>query len=410
MAKRSRNAFPSVRRWRDCALMRPWPDWQWQYSRAVRSRASIRGKIPPRCVPERLSVAIFSSHASPRGLRTGKSPVRGKIRAPRIRNELALARYARHASEKPCKQLFGNTPREDLARKGRLSLHGPLESCTARRSCHPASTKRPSARNPCAADQHQTARAPATPAPPTSTEQHEPPATTPPSAWQRTTHSIRGASGSHTANAPTPHRPATLRRQADVKSCAARALQRQSAARGPTAPQHPTSPSGRSIHNGGGATRLDADPDATGATAPTPSAASGARVANTRHPTRESAAAFGGASLCSIESAHPPYIFIRHSCGGVFQLMLQEQLRFPATQANVEARRALAMAYRTETACHQHLVNAESTAIFKHDNARLKAAIPPEPRQHVHRFAVHAPHFAIFRPVVHVCILEQVFV
>ena len=154
MAKCSRDAFPSVRRWRDCALMRSWPDWQWQYSRAVRSRASIRGKIPPRCVPGRQSVAIFSSHASPRGLRTGKSPVRGKIRAPCIRNELALARYARHASEKPCKQPFGNTPREDPARKGRLSLHGPLESCTARRSCHPS--------------WRQTARAPATPVPPNS--------------------------------------------------------------------------------------------------------------------------------------------------------------------------------------------------------------------------------------------------
>ena len=154
MAKCSRGAFPSVRRWRDCALMRSWPDWQWQYSRAVRSRASIRGKIPPRCVPGRQSVAIFSSHASPRGLRTGKSPVRGKIRAPCIRNELALARYARHASEKPRKQPFGNTPREDPARKGRLSLHGPLESCTARRSCHPS--------------WRQTARAPATPVPPNS--------------------------------------------------------------------------------------------------------------------------------------------------------------------------------------------------------------------------------------------------
>ena len=118
--------------------MRPWPDWQRQYTRAVRSQGSCRGKIPPRCVPGRQSVAIFSSHASPRGLRTGKSPVRGKIRAPCIRNELALAGYARHASEKPCKQLFGNTPREDLARKGRFSLHGPLESCTARRSCHPS--------------------------------------------------------------------------------------------------------------------------------------------------------------------------------------------------------------------------------------------------------------------------------
>ena len=373
-------------------------------------RALTDGKMPVKCVPGRQSVAIFSLHVSQKGPRTRKGGLRGKIRAPCIQNELALARFARHASEMPRKSPSEDTPRKDLARKGYLSLHGPLESCTTRESCHPASTKRPSARNPCAADQRQTARAPATPAPPNSAEQREPPATTPPSAWQRTTHGIRGASGSHTANAPTPHRPATLRRQADVKSCAARALQRQSAARRPTAPQHPTAPPGRNIHNGGGATRLDANPDATGATAPTPSAASGARVTNARRPTRESAAAFGGASLCSIESAHPPYIFIRRSCDGVFQLMLQEQLRFPATQANIEARRALAMAYRTETTCHQHLVNAESAAIFEHDNARLKTAIPPEPRQHVHRFAVHAPHFAIFRPVVHVCILEQVFV
>ena len=137
MAKCSRDAFPSVRRWRDCALMRSWPDWQWQCSRAVRSRVPCRGKIPPRCVPGRQSVAIFSLHASRKRPRTGKSPVRGKIRAPCIRNELALAGYARHASEKPCKQPFGDTPREDLAMKGPLSLHGPLESCTARRSCRP---------------------------------------------------------------------------------------------------------------------------------------------------------------------------------------------------------------------------------------------------------------------------------
>ena len=219
MAKCSRNAFPGVRRWRDCALMRSWPGWQWQYTRAVRSRGSCRGKIPPRCVPGRQSVASFALHASRKRPRTGKSPVRGKIRAPCIRNELALAGYARHASEKPRKPPSEDTPREDLARKGRFSLYGPLESRMARESCHPASTKRPSARNPSAA------------------EQHEPPTTTPPSAWQRTTHSIRGASGSHTANAPAPHRPATLRRQADVKSCAAHAPpQRQSATRGPTAP------------------------------------------------------------------------------------------------------------------------------------------------------------------------------
>ena len=40
------------RRWRDCALMRSWPDWQWQYSRAVRSRASIRGKFCAPCIPK----------------------------------------------------------------------------------------------------------------------------------------------------------------------------------------------------------------------------------------------------------------------------------------------------------------------------------------------------------------------
>ena len=155
MAKCSRSAPPpSIWRWRDCALMRSWPDWQRQYSRAVRSQGSCRGKIPPRCVPGHQSVASFALHASRKRPRTGKSPVRGKIRAPCIRNELALAGYARHASEKPCKQPFGDTPREDLAMKGPLSLHGPLESCTARRSCHPS--------------WRQTARAPATPAPPNS--------------------------------------------------------------------------------------------------------------------------------------------------------------------------------------------------------------------------------------------------
>ncbi len=103
----------------------------------MRSRALCRGKIPPRCVPGRQSGASFALHASRKGPWTGKSPVRGKIRAPCIRNELALARYARHASEMPRKSPSEDTPREDLARKGPLSLHGPLESCIVRRSCHP---------------------------------------------------------------------------------------------------------------------------------------------------------------------------------------------------------------------------------------------------------------------------------
>ena len=137
MAKCSRSAPPSVRWWHDCSLMRSWPDWQWQYSRAMRSRGSCRDKIPPRCVPGRQSVASFALHASRKWPRTGKSPVRGKIRAPCIQNELALARCARHVSEKPRKPPSEDTPREDPARKGPFSLHGPLESCIVRRSCHP---------------------------------------------------------------------------------------------------------------------------------------------------------------------------------------------------------------------------------------------------------------------------------
>ena len=99
--------------------------------------ASDGDKVLARCVPGRQSVASFALHASRKGPRTGKSPVRGKIRTPCIRNELALARYARHASEKPRKPPSEDTSREYLARKGPFSLHGPLESCIVRRSCHP---------------------------------------------------------------------------------------------------------------------------------------------------------------------------------------------------------------------------------------------------------------------------------
>jgi hypothetical protein len=106
---------PSARRWRDCALMRPWPDWQWQYSRAMRSRGSCRGKIPPRCVPGRQSVAIFSLHASRKRPRTGKSPVRGKIRTPCIRKRAGLGKIC-----VPCI---------------RKALQIAVGGCTARRSC-----------------------------------------------------------------------------------------------------------------------------------------------------------------------------------------------------------------------------------------------------------------------------------
>ena len=151
-------------------------------SSRMRSRATGSGNILARCVPGRSTMARFRRGAFPGGnpwqFFHSMHPESGFGRENRqfvarfarhaSENGLALARYARHASEKPRKSPFGNARREDPARKGHFSLHGPLESRMARESCHPASTKRPSARNPCAADQRQTARAPATPAPPNS--------------------------------------------------------------------------------------------------------------------------------------------------------------------------------------------------------------------------------------------------
>ena len=119
----SRGAFPSALPWQDSA--------------AVRSRALADGKMLAKCVPGRQSVASFALHASQKWLRTGKSPVRGSILPPCIQNELVLARYAPHVFKMPYKAPLEDTSGEHLAREGRFSLHRPLESCTARRSCHP---------------------------------------------------------------------------------------------------------------------------------------------------------------------------------------------------------------------------------------------------------------------------------
>ena len=144
-------------------------------SSRMRSRATGSGNILARCVPKRLSVARFRRGAFPginpwqvlrsvhpkSGLGRENRQFAARFARHASENGLALAGYARHASEKPRKPPFGNAPREDLARKGRFSLHGPLESCTARRSCHPS--------------WRQTARAPATPVPPTSAKPPERP-------------------------------------------------------------------------------------------------------------------------------------------------------------------------------------------------------------------------------------------
>ena len=142
MARRSRNAFPrrpTVARSRRDAFSdcRPWQDIA-----VVRFRGSSRGEIMPWCVPGRRSVAAFSLHAFPKGAAQRKAPLPGSISPPCIRNEPASARYSRHASEKPCKQSFGDAPREDLATKGPFSLRGPFRSCTARRSCRRSALER----------------------------------------------------------------------------------------------------------------------------------------------------------------------------------------------------------------------------------------------------------------------------
>ena len=147
-------------------VMALWRMVSWRMvSCAAALRALTDGKMPVKCIPGRLAMARLRPDAFPggnpwqffhsmypkRGLGRERGGLRGKICAPCIQNELALARYARHASEMPRKSPSEDTPREDLARKGPFSLHGPLESCTARRSCHPASANHPSARNPCTA-------------------------------------------------------------------------------------------------------------------------------------------------------------------------------------------------------------------------------------------------------------------
>ena len=131
-------------------------DWRWQYSRAMRSRVSIRGNIPPRCVPGRPSVAIFSPHASQKRPRTGKSPVRGKIRAPCIRKRAPFGKICAPCIRKAPQTAF----RERTAR--RSCQEGPLFAARAPRIMHGAqilpsavASNRPSARNTGAAEQRE---------------------------------------------------------------------------------------------------------------------------------------------------------------------------------------------------------------------------------------------------------------
>ena len=160
----------------------------WRYFAALHSRVSIRGNIPPRCVPRRPSVAIFALHASQKWLWTGKSPVHGKIRAPCIRNAPQIA-VGGYTARRSCQEgaLFA-------ARAPRI-MHGAqiLPSAVA--------PNRPSARNPGAAEQRE---------PPEldrSAQETQPGGSAPVASWAANT----ASSSRGTATALCQHQPVACR-------------------------------------------------------------------------------------------------------------------------------------------------------------------------------------------------------
>ena len=101
MAICSQDAFPRRPTVAGLRLMRSWPDWQWQYTRAMRSRVPCRDKIPPRCVPECLAVARFHHGAFPGACRwqnaremRSRAAIRGKFCAsciPKVASDGKIA-------------------------------------------------------------------------------------------------------------------------------------------------------------------------------------------------------------------------------------------------------------------------------------------------------------------------------
>ena len=177
MTRYRRYAFPGARRWQDMREMRSRATGSGNILARCVPSASDGGRIAPRCtlgltgsgnilarcVLECLAVAGFRRGAFPGGspwqVLRSMHPESGLGRENRqfaarfarhaSENGLALARYARHASEMPRKSPLEDTPREDLARKGPFSLHGPLESRTARRSCHRSAHERKGSGRKC---------------------------------------------------------------------------------------------------------------------------------------------------------------------------------------------------------------------------------------------------------------------
>ena len=115
MARYRRYAFPGARRWQDMREMRSRVTGSGNILARCVLECLADGKIPPRCVPGRQSVAIFSLHASRKRPRTGKSPVRGKIRTPCIRKRAGFGKI--------CAPCIRNAPQTAVG------------GYTARRSC-----------------------------------------------------------------------------------------------------------------------------------------------------------------------------------------------------------------------------------------------------------------------------------
>ena len=115
-----------------------------------------RGKISPRCVPGRQSVASFALHASQKRPRTEKSPVRGKIRAPCIRKRAGFGKIcAPCIRNAPQIAVGGYTARISCQEGALFAARAPRIMHGARILPSVAAPNRPSARDPGAAEQRE---------------------------------------------------------------------------------------------------------------------------------------------------------------------------------------------------------------------------------------------------------------
>ena len=134
----------------------------------MRSRALCRGKISPRCVLGRQSVAIFSLHVSQKGPRTGKRGLRGKIRTPCIRKRAGFGKICAPCIRKAPQTAFRECIARSSCREGALfAARTPRIMHGARILPSPAPPNRSSSRNsaaseppersqpPCAAEQRE---------------------------------------------------------------------------------------------------------------------------------------------------------------------------------------------------------------------------------------------------------------